>query len=94
MIVEYIDAHRDRFGVDPICRVLCEHGMQIAPSTYYARRKVGPVSAAQVAEAYDAHAVYQEFHRQHGVYGLRKMHHAMWRAPATGWVVIGSVDSW
>ena len=35
MIVDYIDDHKDRFGVDPICRVLTEHGMQIAPSTYY-----------------------------------------------------------
>jgi putative transposase len=26
-----IDAHRDQFGVEPICRVL-----QVAPSTYYA----------------------------------------------------------
>ncbi|XCI61378.1 hypothetical protein MPNTM1_02520 [Mycolicibacterium parafortuitum] len=38
MIVEYIDAHRDRFGVDPICTVLTEHGMPIAPSTYYAAK--------------------------------------------------------
>ena len=35
MIVAYIDGHRARFGVEPICRVLSEHGMQIAPSTYY-----------------------------------------------------------
>ncbi|WP_264295149.1 hypothetical protein [Microbispora sitophila] len=34
----FIDAHRDRFGVDSICRVL-----QAAPSTYYASRAaVGP----------------------------------------------------
>jgi hypothetical protein len=24
--VEFIDAHRGRFGVEPICRVLTEHG--------------------------------------------------------------------
>lgn len=34
MIVDYIDTHRDEFGVEPICRVL-----QIAPSTYYAAKK-------------------------------------------------------
>ncbi len=33
MIVDYIDAHRERFGVDPICAVLTEHGISIAPST-------------------------------------------------------------
>ncbi len=30
-MIAYIDANRDRFGVEPICRVL-----PIAPSTYYA----------------------------------------------------------
>jgi putative transposase len=30
----FIDAHRDRFGVEPICRAL-----QFAPSTYYARKE-------------------------------------------------------
>ena len=42
MIVNYIDAHRDEFGVEPICRVLSEHGCQIAPSTYYARKRRPP----------------------------------------------------
>ena len=47
MIVEYIDAHREGLGVDPICRVLSEQaGVQIAPSTYYAAKQQGPVSAA------------------------------------------------
>lgn len=38
MIVAYIEAHPERFGVEPICSVLSEHGLSIAPSTYYARR--------------------------------------------------------
>ena len=33
--MRFIDAHKGRFGVAPICRVLCEHGITIAPSTYY-----------------------------------------------------------
>ena len=45
MIVDYIDTYRDRFGVEPICRVLCEHDVPIAPSTYFAR-KACPVSDA------------------------------------------------
>jgi len=36
LIVAYIDAYKDRFGVEPICRVLTEHDMAIAPSTCYA----------------------------------------------------------
>lgn len=37
--MEFIDANRDEFGVEPVCRVL-----QVAPSTYYAakRREVEP----------------------------------------------------
>jgi putative transposase len=38
----FIDDHRDHFGVEPICRVLTEHGCQIAPSTYYATRSRAP----------------------------------------------------
>ena len=36
MMCEFIAEHRARFGVVPICRVLCEHGWQIAPRTFYA----------------------------------------------------------
>jgi putative transposase len=38
VIVDYIDAHREEFGVEPICRVLTSHGVKIAPSTYYAAK--------------------------------------------------------
>jgi putative transposase len=37
--VAYIDTHRDRFGVEPICRVLTEHGCKIAPNTYWVAKK-------------------------------------------------------
>ena len=37
MIVDYIDEHRDEFGVEPICEVL-----QMAPSTYYAAKIARP----------------------------------------------------
>ena len=43
-MIAYIDRHKDRFGVEPICRVL-----QIAPSTYYHATPpaaVGPRGAA------------------------------------------------
>ena len=41
----YVDAHRGRFGVEPICRVL-----GIAPSSYYAHRRRQP-SARALADA-------------------------------------------
>ena len=37
MICQFIDAHRDRFGVAPICRALSAQGVPIAPRTYWAR---------------------------------------------------------
>ncbi len=36
MICAFIAEHRARFGVAPICRVLTEHGCQVAPRTFYA----------------------------------------------------------
>ena len=36
-MISYIDEHRGRFGVEPICETL-----QFAPSTYYAANKRPP----------------------------------------------------
>jgi transposase InsO family protein len=79
VIVAYIDTHRGRFGVEPICRVLSEHGMQIAPSTYYAALKAR-VSPADLADAYLANEVLTRFRANRRVYGVRKMWHEMRRA--------------
>jgi putative transposase len=38
VLTAFIEEHRVRFGVEPICRVLTEHGCPIAPSTYYEAR--------------------------------------------------------
>ena len=79
MIVAYIDSYRGRFGVEPICAVLSQHGIPIAPSTYYAR-KARPVSAAALAEAYLANALYTLWAQNWRVYGVRKLYHAARRA--------------
>lgn len=42
--VQFIDDHKERFGIEPICRVLPEPEVPIAPSTYYAHR-TRPASA-------------------------------------------------
>jgi putative transposase len=44
--VAFIDAHRGRFGVEPICRVLTEHGCKIAPNTYWVAKKRPPSARA------------------------------------------------
>ena len=45
-VIAFIDAHRERFGVEPICRVLTEHGCKIAPNTYWVARKRPPSKRA------------------------------------------------
>ena len=77
MIVDYIDDHRDRYGVDPICAVLGEHGLPIAPSTYYAAKARGPVSDTDWADAHAANTVHELFVANRGLYGVRKLWHAM-----------------
>ncbi|HEX9515496.1 MAG TPA: hypothetical protein VF940_04895 [Streptosporangiaceae bacterium] len=36
--VSFIDEHKSVFGVEPICRLLTQHGAPIAPSTCYAAK--------------------------------------------------------
>jgi transposase InsO family protein len=79
VIVAYIDAYKDRFGIEPICRVLSEHDVAIAPSTYHAA-KTTPVSARDLADAYLTNALIDIFRANRRVYGLRKLWHAMRRA--------------
>jgi len=79
VIVAYIDAYKARFGVEPICGVLTEHGITIAPSTYHAHKAI-PISPAALEEAYLANALYTLWAQNWGVYGVRKLHHAARRA--------------
>jgi putative transposase len=75
----YIHAYRDRFGVEPICAVLSEHDMKIAPQTYY-RWLARPVRPAELAEAYLVNQIVDLYRRNKCVYGVRKMWHAARRA--------------
>ena len=79
MVVDYIDAHRDRvvagrpLGVEPICEVLTESGVRIAPSTYYAARNRQP-SARAVRDAELVEDIKTAHKANLGVYGARKIH--------------------
>ena len=90
MIVSFIDANRDdfvagrRLGVEPICRVLTEYGIKIAPSTYYAA-KTRPASARTLRDAElgpQLRALWEENYR---VYGARKL----WKAARRAGIDIG-----
>ena len=75
----FIDEYRDRFGVEPICRVLTEHGCKIAPSTYYAARKRGPSARARrdLLVMVEIERVHQA--SRGGLYGARKIYHQLLR---------------
>ncbi len=61
-----------RWGVEPICTVLTEHGLPIAPSTYYEH-----VAKAPTGRVYRDAMLINEVRRVHagnyGVYGARKV---------------------
>jgi putative transposase len=63
----YIDAHRERFGVEPICRTL-----EIAPSGYYARRSRAP-SARALRDERLKPEIRRVFDQNYGVYGADKV---------------------
>jgi putative transposase len=70
--VRFIDEHRSRFGVEPICRVLTEHGCLIAPSTYYEAARRLPSARARRDEQLRA-AITAAHEANYGVYGARKV---------------------
>jgi transposase InsO family protein len=66
-MIAYIDAHKERFGVEPICEQL-----PIAPSTYYAAKSRPPSPRAMRDEALKPEI--RRVHRDNfGVYGARKV---------------------
>lgn len=76
--MSYVDEHRDRFGVEPICRVLTEHGMAIAPSGYYAHRHRR--ASARAVRDEQLRTEISRIHREnYGVYGVRKVWRQMRR---------------
>ncbi len=81
-MTSFVTENAERFGVEPICRVLTEHGVPIAPSTFYAARSRPPSARAVRDEV-----VLAEIRRVHadpligrGVFGARKVFHALARA--------------
>jgi putative transposase len=73
-MVAYIDAHKEEFGVEPICTTL-----QFAPSTYYAA-KSRPPSARGVRDAILMPLLLALWIANYRVYGARKLWKAAQRA--------------
>ena len=75
MVVGFIDEYKSRWGIEPICKVLTEHGVKIAPQTYYSHKKRGP-SARSLSDArlYEQiEAVFYDKKKGRGVAGYRKV---------------------
>ncbi|WP_169775341.1 IS3 family transposase [Streptomonospora alba] len=79
MVIDYIDGHRDRvvegkrLGVEPICAVLNQAGVHIAPRTYYASKKRAP-SARRIRDKKLKEQITRVFDENYGAYGARKIH--------------------
>ena len=89
MICAYIDAYRDRFGVEPICRVLAgKVGYRIAPSTYYAF-KARPPSQRSVDDVRLVELIRETFVANFSCYGAVKLCGnyvgRAWTSVGTGW---------
>jgi putative transposase len=72
LIVEFIDAHKDRFGVEPMCVQLSELGCAFAPSTYYEARDRKP-SARAVRDERIKELIVRTYDENYHCYGARKM---------------------
>lgn len=73
-----------RLGVEPICKILREAGLQVAASTYYAAKNRAP-SARAVREAELVPQLVAIHAENYGVYGVRKL----WKAANRAGISIG-----
>ena len=74
-MIAFIDDHKAMFGVAPICTVLAQHGVQIAPSTYYAT-KTRALSARALRDQLLTAEIERVFHDRtlgRGLAGARKV---------------------
>ena len=69
--MRFIDEHREVFGVEPICRVLSEHGCVIAPSTYYANRDRRP-TARQLRDEQLKTEILRVWKTNHKIFGAER----------------------
>ena len=66
-MTRYIDANEDRFGVEPICRIL-----QFATATYYAARRHEP-SQRSVRDAWLKERAEKLWKEHRSIYGADKL---------------------
>lgn len=83
-MIRFIDEHRDQFGVEAICRTLGATECGFITSRGYRAAKTRPASARALRDELLIEEIVRIHQENYGVYGARKMWHAMRRA---GWAV-------
>ncbi|MBB5750081.1 transposase InsO family protein [Micrococcus sp. TA1] len=81
-MIRFIDEHKDQFGVEAICRTLGATECGFITSRGYRAARTRPASARSLRDAVLAEELRRIHAENYGVYGYRKMWHAMRRA---GW---------
>ncbi|QEH92708.1 IS3 family transposase [Dermacoccus abyssi] len=83
-MIRFIDEHRDRFGVEPICRALRATDCGFITSRGYRAAKSRPRCARAIRDDVLVEEVKRLHAQNYGVYGHRKMWYAMRRE---GWMI-------
>ena len=83
-MIRFIDEHRDRFGVEAICRTLRATTSGFITSRAYRATKTRPASARALRDEILLPEIKRIHQENYSVYGVQKMHHAMLRS---GWQI-------
>ncbi|RRD46216.1 IS3 family transposase, partial [Arachnia propionica] len=83
-MIRFIDEHRDRFGVEAICRTLRATTCGFITSRAYRAAKTRPTSTRAMRDEVLLPEITRIHQENYSVYGVRKMWHAMRRA---GWQI-------
>lgn len=83
-MIAFIDMHREKFGVEAICRILGATECGFITSRGYRASKSRPTSARSMRDEMLVEEVQRIHQENYSVYGVRKMWHAMRHA---GWDV-------
>ena len=83
-MIRFIDEHRDRFGVEAICRTLGATARGFITSRGYRAAKRRPASERALRDELLIEELERIHAENYSVYGVRKMHQAMARA---GWQI-------
>lgn len=83
-MIAFIDEHRDRFGVEFICRVLRAAVRGFLTSRGYRAAKTRPASVRQLRDELLVPEIQRLHAENYGVYGVRKMHALLQRE---GWEI-------